>query len=196
MNQQALWDAFYKKQSWQRETTSLPKGSCTGKRILELGCGNGKTLRAILAQEPRAVVAVDFSAQALKQAQETIKDKRVTFVQAEVFALPHELGKFDSILCYYLLNNLSLKEQKKFFSFLNSFLTSSGTLFIEDYAKGDYRENKKSLFKRTFLTKAALTQVLQNYQSTITEHAFTPYKKASATRKIIRAIATQQWFSN
>lgn len=191
MSQQPLWDAFYKtNQIWHRETLSVPK-VCTGKRILELGCGNGKTLKALLAQEPRAVVAVDFSAEALKQAKKHIKDTRIIFLSADVCSLSKNLGTFDVIVCYYLLNNLTFEEQRTLFKSLTSFLNATGILLIEEYVQGDHREQQTSPFTRTFITSSTLKKLLSSYRTIkLTEHSFSPYKQSLQQRKIIRAIAT------
>jgi len=197
MNQHSLWDTFYKtNKKWGKETLTLPN-VCTHKRVLELGCGNGKTLKAILKQNPSEVVALDFSAQALIQVQEAIADPRVTFIQADVTHLPVHLGTFDIIVCYYLLNNFTLSAQKKLITSLKAFLAPQGILLIEEYAQGDHREQQTSPFQRTFLSKEQLTKLLEGYEiNTLTEHSFSPYKHAQNKREIIRASATLSASSN
>jgi ubiquinone/menaquinone biosynthesis C-methylase UbiE len=195
--QQSLWDTFYKtNKKWHKETRMLPN-VCTHKRVLELGCGNGKTLKAILKQNPSEVVAIDFSEQALIKAQEAIPDTNVTFIKADATKLPQSLGTFDVIVCYYLLNNLTLSLQKKLLTLLKAFLTPQGILLIEEYAKGDHREQQTSPFQRTFLSKEQMNHLLTHYKiKTMTEQSFFPYKNASCQRKSIRASATLSESSN
>ncbi|MSS74594.1 class I SAM-dependent methyltransferase [Candidatus Pacearchaeota archaeon] len=189
MNQQSLWDTFYTIQAWQKETLDLPQ-ICANKRILELGCGNGKTLKAILSQDPQAVLAIDFSGEALKRAKEMIQDLRVTFLHTNVLALPGDLGTFDVIVCYYLLNNLTPAEQTSLIASLHSLLNPEGTLLLEDYTTGDHREQTTHTLRRDFISQERIKQLLANYTLTsCAENSFSPYKQSLQQRRIIRASA-------
>ena len=81
------WNALYKTQGqlWNRETLTLPSKVLRGKRVLELGCGNGKTLVSIVGQKPALITAVDFSQEALSAAKNRFGSKRnqIEFVEAE-----------------------------------------------------------------------------------------------------------------
>lgn len=192
MDQQPLWDTFYTTQSWHKETLDLPQ-VCTGKRVLELGCGNGKTLKAILSQEPSSVVAIDFSPVALKKAKEMIKDTRVTFIQTNVLTLSSNLGTFDVIVCYYLLNNLTPDEQTALLTSLQSLLVPNGTILIEEYTTGDHREHTTHTLRRDFITHDRLKTLLAHYTiASCTEHSFSPYKQSVQQRRIIRASAVRK----
>ena len=49
-SQEYIWNELYKNRlSWKKETKGLPN-IIKGKDVLELGAGNGKTLRAIIKQ--------------------------------------------------------------------------------------------------------------------------------------------------
>jgi 2-polyprenyl-3-methyl-5-hydroxy-6-metoxy-1,4-benzoquinol methylase len=56
----------------------MAKKKLPHKEVLELGCGNGKTLSSILAQKPKKVVALDFSEKAIELAKKKLsKQKKI-----------------------------------------------------------------------------------------------------------------------
>jgi ubiquinone/menaquinone biosynthesis C-methylase UbiE len=81
-----------------------------GLRLLDLGCGTGASTAALLEVAPEAeIVAVDASAEMLREARRKIWPDRVSFVQGDAQRLGavgvH--GPFDGILAAYLLRNLA-----------------------------------------------------------------------------------------
>jgi len=106
-NQEPIWDHLYVRGlSWKKSTTGLKK-VMRNKDVLELGVGNGKTLKSIIVQKPKKVTAIDISSEAIKMAKESIKSDKVIFVKSDFlkFKTKH---KFEVIVCYYFLNNLYL----------------------------------------------------------------------------------------
>ena len=86
----------------------LPDGG-RGLRLLDLGCGTGSSTAALLAVAPAAeIVAVDASAEMLREAQFKEWPDRVRFVHgdAQDLAAAGVTGQFDGILAAYLLRNL------------------------------------------------------------------------------------------
>jgi len=144
-NQEAIWNIEYRKneQKWRRETINLPK-FIKNKKVLEIGVGNGKTLRAILRQNPKNIVVMDFSSEALNRCKKIFHEKKISFVKANVANLPFENEEFDIIVCYYVLNNLLEKEREKAVKEINRVLKTKGKLLFEDFAVGDFRETNKN----------------------------------------------------
>ena len=72
-------------------------------RVLELGCGTGGTALR-LAPHVHSVVATDFSAGMIAQAQQRDPADNVTFLQADVFSPELEVGVFDVIVGFNLFH--------------------------------------------------------------------------------------------
>lgn len=144
LDQKSLWDKEYEenKGKWRKETVSLPS-LLKDKRVLELGVGNAKTLKAILRQKPKEVVAVDFSTNAITEAEKAISAKNVTFFLDTITSLPFQAGAFDVIVCYYVLNNLIERERKEAIKEMKRVLAPKGKILFEDFAVGDFRETEK-----------------------------------------------------
>lgn len=141
-SQQNLWDRLYKqnKNLWKKDS-NLPK-IFKNKKVLELGCGNGKTLKSIISQKPSSVSAIDFSQEAVKQAQ--VSFPNAIILKSDVTNLPFEENSFDLIVCHYILNNLKKEEQVLAVSEINRVLKSQGRVVFEDFAVGDFRQEKSN----------------------------------------------------
>jgi SAM-dependent methyltransferase len=75
-------------------------GDCPlgGRRVLDVGCGRGGTVRALLAHfAPAAVVGVDLAPGAIAFCRRTHLDPRATFSVADAQALPFDDGAFDVV---------------------------------------------------------------------------------------------------
>ena len=80
-------------------------GVVAGKKVLDLGCGTGR--HAIpLAKAGASVTGVDFSDEMLAVARENAAGTDVTFINAELGAVPLE-DQFDLILCSLVLSHVS-----------------------------------------------------------------------------------------
>lgn len=73
---------------------ALPPGA----RVLDLGVNRGDELAAFEAVEGVRFVGVDHSASALAEARAAFPDARHAFVQADLNALPADLGRFDAVV--------------------------------------------------------------------------------------------------
>lgn len=86
--------------------TRYPPGS----RVLEAGCGIGAQTGTLAKQSPdAAIVAIDVSAASILEAREQTRSARrenVTFVQADIYALPFEPATFDHVFVCFVLEHL------------------------------------------------------------------------------------------
>lgn len=80
----------------------------TSQRALEVGCGTGRTLRALSS---RATVGIDLSRQELLVARRRFGPD-VTLVQASATHLPFREGAFDQLLCAGVLLHLPNEETR------------------------------------------------------------------------------------
>ena len=140
-NQSKLWDRQYSlhKTLWHFQTENI-SDKIKGKNVLELGVGDGKTLRAILRKRPKKVIAIDFSQEAIKKCKAQFKENNLHFANANITKLPFEDSKFDVIFCYYVLNNLPGTDRRKSIAEIHRVLRKKGVLFFEDFSAGDFRE--------------------------------------------------------
>jgi ubiquinone/menaquinone biosynthesis C-methylase UbiE len=135
--QRNVWDMEYggRGTSWGKQTLHLPE-VLKGKRVLEAGVGNGKTLTAILRQAPEHVAAFDFSVQALGRCPECCAD----LCLADAERLPYRDGSFDAVVLYYILDNLLSDGRKTVVAEALRVLAPGGVALFEDFASGDFRE--------------------------------------------------------
>ncbi len=152
LSQKNIWNYEYSKNAnkWNKETIDLPL-ILKSKKVLELGVGNGKTLKSILKQNPSETIAVDFSEKVIESVKNQFRD--VEFCNSDVRELPLSDEKFDIVVCYYILNNLLEMGRKKAVKEIFRVLKKSGKVLFQDFAVGDYRQNGEIIEKNTILHK-------------------------------------------
>jgi ubiquinone/menaquinone biosynthesis C-methylase UbiE len=106
-------------------------------RVLEVGCGNGKTL-AVLAQRDVDVVGLDFSRGGLELCRRS-GHPRTELVQGNVLELPFAAESFDAILCYHVLEHLYKEEREIAASELVRVLDKGGKLHVQAFSVEDMR---------------------------------------------------------
>ncbi len=197
--QHRIWDYLYLQGlSWKKETIRI-KTAIKNKKIFELGVGNGKTLKAILNQNPKKVIAIDISGEAIKKSREKIKSDKVLYIKYDI--LDFKTGeKFDVIACYYFLNNFIESKRKLVIKKIKGLLSKDGTIIFEDFAIGDFRQRGKEIEKNTvekqnkiichFFDKKEIKRLFKDFNILkIEEKTFNPIRKdKSVQRKILKAI--------
>jgi ubiquinone/menaquinone biosynthesis C-methylase UbiE len=109
----------------------LPEGSA----VLELGCGNGKTLSAL----PRdwSVVALDVSREGLHLARCVRAD--VKLIQADASRLPLQGESFESVFAFHVTGHLLASGRRALAREAARVLVPGGRLFFRDFAAEDMR---------------------------------------------------------
>ncbi|HJJ28969.1 MAG TPA: class I SAM-dependent methyltransferase [Methanocorpusculum sp.] len=97
--------------------------------VLEAGCGNGKTLKAL----PAGAVGLDISPEAVRLA----GPQRA--VAGDIRRMPFSDGVFDCVLCFHVLGHLREAERKTAAAELMRVLKPGGALYFRGFAKGDFR---------------------------------------------------------
>ncbi|MGI6009846.1 MAG: class I SAM-dependent methyltransferase [Methanomethylophilus sp.] len=112
-----------------------------GERVLELGCGNGKTARA-LADAGAEVTGVDFSPSAIAECKKLLGD-RAGFVEADIRELPFGDSSFDKVVAFHVLEHLPDEDVPDAIKEIHRVLIPHGLLCLRLFAEGDLRSGGK-----------------------------------------------------
>src|SRR4051794_39585785 len=75
-----------------------------GKRVLDAGCGTGYGSELLARAGAAEVIGVDLDADTVTAAEQAVP--AATFATADIRELPAELGDFDLIVCFEVLEHL------------------------------------------------------------------------------------------
>lgn len=134
----SAWDRDYRQRGrlWggsKRAIPNLPAGS----RVLELGCGNGKTLSAMLHQ-PWQTAALDISCRAAEIAMSD-SNGRADILVADARRLPFKDGSFDAVMAFHVTGHLLSEGRRLMASESARVLRHGGRLFFRDFGAEDMR---------------------------------------------------------
>lgn len=141
MDQRSAWESFYHSNSrpWRGMSKIDGMPFAEGSRILELGCGNGKTASA-LTEMGYSVTGVDFSESAVKMCQDI--GIEAEFVCSSTDKLPFEDDSFDGAVAFHVLEHLSSGELKDTVSELIRTVRKGGHILVRVFSSGDMRSEK------------------------------------------------------
>lgn len=145
------WEDAYRagKVSWHGKPYPLPELE-PGSRVLEVGCGNGKTLDAMVCKG-WSVVAIDISPTAVEVCRKRMPG--VEFHVADVRALPFTGASFDAAFAFHVIGHLAGGEREKAVRELSRVVRPGGCVFfrsfsVEDMRCGRGREVEPGTFQR------------------------------------------------
>jgi SAM-dependent methyltransferase len=139
----SAWDLEYinRGRLWAGAGPSLPSLPM-GTLVLELGCGNGKTLTSMIRQGWR-IVALDQSPQAVNLSRELLsaseQGSKVDLLVAQGCVLPFCFNSFDAIFAFHIFGHLWDKERRQMTSEVERVLRPNGKLFFRDFSVEDMR---------------------------------------------------------
>lgn len=118
----------------------LPHGS----RVLELGCGNGKTLSAMI-QRRWDITAIDFSISAVALSRiNTGMLPGGDLCLADARSLPFASERFDAVFAVHILSHLSKNDRVCAAAEAVRVLKTGGTLYFSGFSTMDFRSGKGS----------------------------------------------------
>ena len=145
------WDRDYasRGQVWGGGVKDLPQLPA-GSRVLELGCGDGKTLAAMSCGWEK--VALDVSPQALLLARRAGTD--ASFILADASSLPLANERFDAVFAFHVAGHLLAKRRAALAREAVRVLRPRGRLFFRDFSSVDMRAGKGEMVEPgTYLRK-------------------------------------------
>ncbi len=139
VDQKMSWDRFYagNRRPWRGVGKIPDMGSVKGLKALDIGCGNGKTVSALLAQG-MDVTGVDFSSEAVDYCKSYFGDK-AHFVVSDCSVLPFGDSMFDVITMVHILEHLDDIQLSRAVSEVERILVPGGMVFVRVFAIGDMR---------------------------------------------------------
>jgi ubiquinone/menaquinone biosynthesis C-methylase UbiE len=148
------WDEDYSRRGilWGGATQDLPELPL-GSRVLELGCGNGKTLSTMI-QQGWDVTAIDFSQRAVSLSRERCKAaSSCEFIVADARHSPLKNNSFDAVFAIHILGHLVGPDRVLIPDNLARTLKPGGILFFSDFSTDDFRcgsghETETATFRR------------------------------------------------
>lgn len=112
------------------EFTKWSAGELAGKRVLDVGCGAGR-FTEIALEAGAEVVAVDYSQAVDACWANHGSNTRLSVVQADIYNLPFDRGRFDFVYCFGVLQHTP--DVRAAFFALPEQLTRDGRLAVDLY---------------------------------------------------------------
>lgn len=142
MDQEALWDGFYRANGggW-RGNSRIPDPLSGSGDALDLGCGNGKTVSTLVDLGYR-VTGVDFSPEAVGMCRESFPGCR--FEVADVTSLPFDDASFDYVTAVHVFEHLEDREASEAARELARVLRPGGRAFVRSFTPSDMRAGTRS----------------------------------------------------
>lgn len=132
------WEKDYQTRGrlWGGGPPSLPDLP-SGSKVLELGCGNGKTLSAMMGY-PWTITALDVSAEAVRLGRVAAQEK-ADFLVADACFLPFRDLAFDEVFAFHVIGHVLQADREKMASEATRVLKHGGKLFFRDFSVEDMR---------------------------------------------------------
>jgi ubiquinone/menaquinone biosynthesis C-methylase UbiE len=114
--------------AWSR--SFVDSADCTGRDILDIGCGFGWFELLALDRDARAVTGIEPTTTDLATVREHLDDERLTFTVASALALPFEDESFDTVVCWEVLEHLPKDGEPQAFQEIRRVLRPDGALYL------------------------------------------------------------------
>jgi len=137
------WEEDYTQRGmlWGGGTHTLPDLP-ERSRVLELGCGNGKTLFAML-QRGWNVIAIDFATRAARLSMGvTGGASNGHVIIADARCPPFKHGSFDAVFALHVIGHMHEPDRQQIANTLHHILRPGGFLFFSDFSTHDFRFGK------------------------------------------------------
>jgi MPBQ/MSBQ methyltransferase len=135
------WDKDYRIRGrlWGGGIKNLPE-LAAGSRVLELGCGDGKTLAAMQDRGWR-VTGLDSSPEALRLSSSSLGIE-ANLLLADARRLPFKSKSFDAVFAFHVIGHLSQAGRETAASEAARVLRSGGMIFFREFGAEDMRAGR------------------------------------------------------
>ncbi|MDR2845673.1 MAG: class I SAM-dependent methyltransferase [Candidatus Methanoplasma sp.] len=142
-DQRDLWEKFYREQKRPWRGVGKLEGLEIehGARVLDIGCGNGKTSSALINMGA-SVIGLDFSSSAVEYCR-SMFGAAAEFVVADCESMPFPDKSFDAVAAVHIFEHLNSDEAERTVSEIRRVLVPGGKVFIRVFAVGDLRAKGK-----------------------------------------------------
>lgn len=139
--QQEAWESFYSanRRPW-RGVSKMSAPFPEGCRVLEIGCGNGKTVQA-LTEDGYSVTGLDFSPSAVEMCRSVI-GRKAEFVCGDATNLPFDDDSFDGAVAFHVLEHLTPEELSKAVSEIARVVRPGSHVLVRCFSNRDMRSDK------------------------------------------------------
>lgn len=146
MHTTTVWDKEYRSRGilWRGKNFNLNDILIFLKKddiILDIGCGNGKTLNAVFEQGFN-IIGLDASIYALK-----LISVNADLVQADILSPPFKEESFDKILMIHILDHFLRDNRERIIEIAKRLLKPQGLLFLEVFGIDDFRVGKGKMIE-------------------------------------------------
>ncbi|MEI8330259.1 MAG: class I SAM-dependent methyltransferase [Methanomicrobiales archaeon] len=142
-NDSEAWDKDYSQRGaiWSGSVSYLPPLP-PGSRVLELGCGNGKSLAGMCSRS-WDVTAIDFSSYAVRMCRPIFTNvPEGTLCVADARNLPFRSGLFDGVIAMHVLSHMHGSDRTRAALEVTRMLKKGGTFLFSGFSGEDFRSHK------------------------------------------------------
>ena len=179
-----IWEEEYlcKGAVWGGAVHHLPVLS-QGSRVLELGCGNGKTLSAMIGRRWN-VTAIDFSSRAAAMSRMNGTLQKAEVCVADARHLPFAPDRFDAVFAIHILSHLHKTDRTRAVAEAIRVLKNGGLLYFSGFSTEDFRSGKGSIIEQGTVKRG----------SGICTHYFTePETQELFSNLTLETMTTKRW---
>ena len=140
-----VWDREYARQGrlWAGTAPPLPPLPA-GSRVLELGCGNGKTCSGLLVRGWDAL-ALDFSPAALRSARKFMTGShQPSFILADARSIPFKPASCDAVIAFHVIGHMLERDRIAIAQEICRVIRDGGTLLFAEFSISDLRSSSGS----------------------------------------------------
>lgn len=137
------WDEEYSRKGrlFGGSVFTLP-GLLPGPDVLELGCGDGKTLSAMVHRDWK-VTTLDFSSRAVVLARDAA-GLSADIVIGDARAIPFRPETFDAVFAHHILGHMNQGDREEISREIFLVIRPGGNLYFNDFSTRDFRFGKGS----------------------------------------------------
>ena len=169
-----IYDEVYLRPERQADLDELRRripGWFAGRSVLEVACGTGWWTQFIACVAAR-MTATDAVAEPLAFARLRPGVRRVSFVQADAFALPDSLGTFDAAFAGLWISHVPVERRREFLAGLQARLVPAACVVLVDNTEAQCerlpiveRDAAGNTYQRRTLPDGTTHRVLKNFPS-------------------------------